>query len=487
VGIKITDMTDGAPVDGTEIIPTSKSAAPRRITTADIKTYVQDQIEAISAGTVVDGNDQIYILDNTDSALKPVDIDTVLQHIIDAVWAKSAEASPDDADVIMLLKDGSTEKTVTLSVLAEYVRATVEAAILDVSDLADGSGTLAVTDYMLVTQGTTAKQVTLQDVNDAIYTSLAAHVTGKAGVVTGVATDELYFVRGGTGDKITLAEIATYVGTTATIDGSGTTDFLAQWADSDTLQAGPQITDSADTFSAGSDSAVPTTAAVRGEMDEIINDATAIGAALAGTDTFLVDDGANGTQRKAAISRIKTYMETVGIYKEIYVDANQFVTPTTDPAASGKNEYGTNDIELEYFAFDGGATEERIQFKRVMPPDWDRSTIKVKFLWSSATGSTAADTVEWGIKAGSLGDDDAIDTALGTAQVISDALIASNGTDMQVTAATPALTVEGTPALGDMIVFEVYRNTDGTDDMVEDAWLFGVLIQYQATQTVAAW
>jgi len=175
-------------------------------------------------------------------------------------------------------------------------------------------------------------------------------------------------------------------------------------------------------------------------------------------------------------------------YGEFWTGAGAMTPCTTAGAATGTKEYGTNDIDLDYFAFDGGATEERVQFVVRMPPDWDLGTIKVKFYWSSATGSTAGDTVEWGIKAGALSDSDAIDAALGTAQVISDTLLADNGGDMQVSGATPALTVGGTPALGDLVVFEVYRNTDGTDDMTEDAWLFGVQIQYSKLNTaVAAW
>jgi|APSaa5957512622_1039677.scaffolds.fasta_scaffold42319_2 hypothetical protein len=174
-------------------------------------------------------------------------------------------------------------------------------------------------------------------------------------------------------------------------------------------------------------------------------------------------------------------------YNTIYIDAGAMIECTTNPAETGTNEYVTNDVDFDYFAFDGGATEERVQFKLVMPENWDRSTIKVKFQWSSATSSTTGDTVEWGIKAGALANDDAIDQALGTPQVITDALLADNGTDLQITSATPALTIVGTPALGEIIAFEIYRNTDGTDDMAEDAWLFGCLIQYKLTNTVAAW
>ena len=40
-----------------------------------------------------------------------------------------------------------------------------------------------------------------------------------------------------------------------------------------------------------------------------IDGATDIGAALADADLFIVDDGANGTERKATMSRLKTYMQ----------------------------------------------------------------------------------------------------------------------------------------------------------------------------------
>jgi hypothetical protein len=172
-------------------------------------------------------------------------------------------------------------------------------------------------------------------------------------------------------------------------------------------------------------------------------------------------------------------------YNSIYIDAGAMVPCTTNGAEASTEEYGTNDIDMDVLAFDAGATEERAQFKLVMPENWDRSTIKAKFYWGNATGASAADTIEWGIKAGALSDDDAIDAALGTPQVITDTVIADG--DLHITSATPSLTIGGTPALGDLVEFEVYRNTDGTDDMVEDAWLLGVLIQYKVDQTVSAW
>ena len=85
----------------------------------------------------MDGNDKVYILDNTDGALKPVDIDTVLQHIIDAVWNKTAETSPDDADEMLLKDTEGTEKTIMLVDLASYVLTAISASDVDITDLDD--------------------------------------------------------------------------------------------------------------------------------------------------------------------------------------------------------------------------------------------------------------------------------------------------------------------------------------------------------------
>jgi hypothetical protein len=201
------------------------------------------------------------------------------------------------------------------------------------------------------------------------------------------------------------------------------------------------------------------------------------------TDLLAIVDDPSGSPitKKITVSNLLTEVDT------IYIDAGAMVPCTTNGALQSTHEYPTNDIDIDHYAFDAGATEERVQCKLIMPEIWNRGTLKAKFYWSSVTGSTAGDTVEWGIKAGAVSDSDAIDAALGTAQVISDVLLANNGADIQISDATPAITVGGTPALNDIIIFEVYRNTDGVDDMAEDAWLMGVLIQFKKPVYVAPW
>jgi hypothetical protein len=194
------------------------------------------------------------------------------------------------------------------------------------------------------------------------------------------------------------------------------------------------------------------------------------------------------TAAGSAMDKVLTPSNLAAVYQyqTLYIPASAMTPATTNGAAAGTLETSSNKLNMDYLAFDT-TTEEMAHFQLAMPEGWDRSTIKAKFFWSSATGSTANDTVEWEIACVAISDNDALDAAVGTSQVISDTLLADNGGDLQVSGATPALTVGGTPALADMVHCRVSRNVGGTDDMGEDAWLFGAWVQFKVTNTVAAW
>lgn len=161
----------------------------------------------------------------------------------------------------------------------------------------------------------------------------------------------------------------------------------------------------------------------------------------------------------------------------MYIPASAMVPRSTNGPSAGSTEKPTNDVNFDYLAFDA-TTAEYADFSLVFPLNWNRGTIKAQFHWTSATGSTAADTCEWGLKGKFCRDNDAIDATWGTGQTISDALLANNGADHQITSATSAITLGGTGAAGCLVDLSVYRNVSGTDDMTEDAWLRGVTIQY---------
>jgi len=174
-------------------------------------------------------------------------------------------------------------------------------------------------------------------------------------------------------------------------------------------------------------------------------------------------------------------------YRTIYVPANVMTPTATDFATAGTHEYATNDVNLDYYSFDG-ATRQYIEYSRVLDAQWDLSTIKFKFYWTpGASSCTAGDTVEWAVTAEAVSDDDPIDVASGVSQVVSDTVTAGKNGDMHITAATPALTVAGTPASGDLIHFKFSRNVNGIDDMEEKGWLVGVFFQYRIGTIPAAW
>lgn len=170
-------------------------------------------------------------------------------------------------------------------------------------------------------------------------------------------------------------------------------------------------------------------------------------------------------------------------YREMWVDAGEMHGRTTGGAASATVELTTNKVNFDCFDFDQ-TTVEYVQFKWSPPENWDLGTIKAKFFWTAASGSG---DVVWALQAVAVSDDDAMDVAFGSAQAVTDTLLAVD--DCHVTAATAAITVGGTPATGDLVYFQVYRDAAaGGDTLAVDARLLGVKIQYQEATTVsAAW
>ena len=306
---KISDLVADSSVGGAEEIPANDAGTTKKITVTQIKSYVVDAIEAIAAGTVVDGDDKIYLLDNTDSALKPVDIDTVLQHIVDAMWGKVAEASPDDLDVMLLKDGGSTEKTVTLANLAAYVLATIEGDILDVSDLS-AHAALADADMFLVTSGTTGKKCTYAVLETAVQAAFAAYVTALDAVVSPTGTDVFYMLQSGVEKKITLTQLQTEMGSTIA-PGSTTEDNVPQWDSAQkTLKDGLTTETAIRADGSALDTSIATEKAIRDMEKSIIFDQTAMAAALADGDLIMIDDGAAGTaQRKATLTQLYTWIK----------------------------------------------------------------------------------------------------------------------------------------------------------------------------------
>lgn len=159
----------------------------------------------------------------------------------------------------------------------------------------------------------------------------------------------------------------------------------------------------------------------------------------------------------------------------IYVPAGAMMPSATSGAASADNEAATNDVNYKTLAFDTAA-DEYAHFNIAMPKGWNEGTVTFRVFWTTtATGTTG---VAWGLQAVAVSDGDPIDTAWGTAVVVTDDAQSAAG-DVLVTAESGAVTIGGTPAEGDLTFFRIFRDvSDANDDMTEDALLIGVQILY---------
>lgn len=300
--IEVDELSENASIGGSEELTAYDSAeGMTHITPTQLKDWIIDQIEAITAATDADDGDSVMILEG-DSDLKPVTMENFRQHIADVLWGKTAETSVDDADVLLLKDGGSTEKTVTATILAEYMLSENEPSILDISDK-DANASPADADLILTVSGSTAKKTTWAQVESEVLAGLNSYMNALSAVSGTNNTDVLYCTQSGTEKKITLSDIIDHIA--YPINGSGASGYLADWSDSDTLT---NTYSTGTSFASGDNITLPTTKAVRDEMDEIVNDEADIGAALADGDDILVYDDSDTDQHKSNISRLWTYI-----------------------------------------------------------------------------------------------------------------------------------------------------------------------------------
>lgn len=161
-----------------------------------------------------------------------------------------------------------------------------------------------------------------------------------------------------------------------------------------------------------------------------------------------------------------------------YIPASAMYPSTTNPCASlTQVESATNDVNIKVLDFDGaGTTKESAEFGIQSPTYWDGSTVTAQFVWYATAGSG---TVNWECQGVAFSDDDALDTAYGTLQEVTDTLLATG--DVHISAETSAITIAGSPVAGDWINFRVNRDP-ANDTNTSDARLMGVRIRFGIAQ-----
>lgn len=163
----------------------------------------------------------------------------------------------------------------------------------------------------------------------------------------------------------------------------------------------------------------------------------------------------------------------------IWIPAGSMRLRTTNGAAAGSAET-TNKVMIDTLDFDSG-TAEYAQFDVAMPKSWDEGTVTYQAIWCHASTTTNFGVV-WSLQGLAVSDTDALDAAFGTAQDVADT---GGTTDAHyVSAESSALTVGGSPAEKDTVIFQVSRKpADASDTMAVDARLIGIRL-YVTTNAV---
>jgi hypothetical protein len=155
----------------------------------------------------------------------------------------------------------------------------------------------------------------------------------------------------------------------------------------------------------------------------------------------------------------------------LWIPASAWIPKTTAGCGVDSRETTTNDQNFDELLFDTGS-DELADALVIMPSNYNNGTVTARFYWTAASGSGG---VAWAIQGRAFANDNALDTAAGTAQLVTDTLIAAN--DMHITSATSAVTIGGTPAANTPIQFTIYRDvSDAADTLAVDARLLGVEI-----------
>ena len=296
-------------IGGEEKLPVLDSSTAKHITPDLLVTYVQTKNITSAVETPATG-DELH--GDRSGTQKVFTLDAVSDYAVDRAFTQAAQTTPVAVGDDLLIDRAGTQIKVDIDVLATYVNA----AVLDLTGLA--AATPGSSDLFLFGSGATPKKITLSNLETKLWTDFATYVAGLSEQTTVNANDRIYILDGGSTAKwVDPVALATYFNVTdgdVTSPVSTTEDKIPQWDSTNKkLKDGLTLVTTNRTVSGGaSDTAIPTEQAVAEFIGDIatldIDGATDIGAGLADADLIIVDDGAGGTNRKSAVSRIWTYV-----------------------------------------------------------------------------------------------------------------------------------------------------------------------------------
>jgi hypothetical protein len=219
---------------------------------------------------------------------------------------------------------------------------------------------------------------------------------------------------------------------------------------------------------------------------------TNLGVGTGDSPLFAGVDIGNADTSLTRVSAGKIAVEGVTILtagkQTIFIPAGAMKSRTTNGAASGSVELTTNKNMFGTLDFDT-TTQEFAQFIIRMPKSWDEGTVTFRAIWSHPATATNFG-VAWALAGVALSDNEAGDTAFGTAVIAGASGTGDTGgttNNIYITPESAAITIGSSPVAEDLVMFQVNRTVaDGADTLAVDARLHGITLYYTSNDATDA-
>jgi len=157
----------------------------------------------------------------------------------------------------------------------------------------------------------------------------------------------------------------------------------------------------------------------------------------------------------------------------MWVPASAMYGATTNPADAQQVETTAIRPDMKVLDFDAG-TNEFAQFSVAFPKSWNEGTVTYQVYWTPSSTNTGNCLFQ--LQGVAVGDGDTIDVAYGTGITVTDAGIGTVE-DQQISPVSSAVTIAGSPAVGEQTYFQLLRlAADGSDTFTGDARVLGIRI-----------
>ena len=207
--------------------------------------------------------------------------------------------------------------------------------------------------------------------------------------------------------------------------------------------------------------------------------------AAADDNKFLNSDGTWKSIAAAEAEEVAPEVLAIERYDTVFIPAAAMVPSASNGAAADAITFTNTKRDTMKF---GTVYDDSCEFDLALPDDWNKGSLKAKFLWTVNDSLASSSTnVKWGIGCRATADGESVSTAPTTFEAVTDTLSQVN--NLHRTDATDAFTPEGTSGDGNLIHFTVRRMNANppSSPMSKEALLFGVIIQFARTSSLEAW